>query len=671
MQLRKKEPSPTTFTSISTTSTSTPRRTFYTEGPPDPKRHYMVPVNDSKMEEILTFFASNDPQRGAAFKFCAVYSHRQGGKSTRLAEIKRRLQEKNLLVVEVDARELSQQPEDFYSSLAFEISSALYIPEPKVPCPKDCTTFNRLFKGEGFFVRTMREQKKEGLILLFEEMDGLQCKEEFWSALSPLLETNQKVLEEAQWTSPNFPNILRGVIGVGVHRIVRDSNPGSTSSPPNKKRDIALPHFTKEQVDEHLWQPAEHNYNFKLTEDAKELLYEFIQGHPGLTCRAGTKILALITSKQTSSTPFSFTQSCAVSILHRMILNSRHESPLDNMVTALENQFQSGKTLKQVLRSILFNNERPEISSDEDEFYYAIDKGLLRLEVSENQQRVDEPTGYLEFECPIILHALLPRIFPEAKQSFQKRNDAINSVKNLPREFPTLLKGFIHQINIDTLQGSSQKTQRRLADQMSCSEKIPAEAAYHFQFYFFLERALREGGFSVLAELHPWKVKGQERRRIDLYVDGNAYHFGIELAAGIENSKYKTYLERTEAYRVGFNDKHAFFVLFTTIPRDLWSDLWKTVENQAHNEAGTGVFCFIVSHDPQFVDWAIHGYNIPKPIVIQRQSDETEALTAGLVDLLSYVPFLYALSTNFDTKGLESCMWPKSSWVKTALVRQL
>jgi hypothetical protein len=128
---------------------------------------------------------------------------------------------------------------------------------------------------------------------------------------------------------------------------------------------------------------------------------------------------------------------------------------------------------------------------------------------------------------------------------------------------------------------------------MSCSEKIPA---YHFQFYFFLEKALRNGGFLVLAELHPWRVKGQEnasRQHIDLYVEGKAYHFGIELGAGIENSKYKTYLERTEAYCVGFNDKHAFFILFSTIPHDLWSELWKGVESQANSEAG--VFHTILS----------------------------------------------------------------------------
>jgi hypothetical protein len=68
----------------------------------------------------------------------------------------------------------------------------------------------------------------------------------------------------------------------------------------------------------------------------------------------------------------------------------------------------------------------------------------------------------------------------------------------------------------------------------------------------------------VLAEFHPWETKegNASRRHIDLYIDGAEYHFGIELAAGIENSKYKTYLERTEAYRVGFNEKDAFFVLF-------------------------------------------------------------------------------------------------------------
>jgi hypothetical protein len=205
----------------------------------------MVPVNDAKMKKSSPFSLLTILKR-----FCAVYGHRQGGKSTRLAEIKWKLKEKNHLVVQVDTQELCEQPERFYSDLSFEISSALGIPEPEVPCPKDRTSFQCLFKGEGFFVQIMRRQKKNSLILLFEEMDGLRCNEEFWSALSPLLDTNQKELTEAQKESrePNFPNNLRGVIGVGIHRIVRDSDPGSTTSPPNKKRDILVPHFAKEQV---------------------------------------------------------------------------------------------------------------------------------------------------------------------------------------------------------------------------------------------------------------------------------------------------------------------------------------------------------------------------------------------------------------------------------------
>src|SRR5690606_9861129 len=119
-----------------------------------------------------------------------------------------------------------------------------------------------------------------------------------------LLETNQDALETPalmathdqtptpSLTTKRFPNVLRGVIGVGVHRIVRDSNSGSNNNKNNKKRDILVPHFTKEQVDEHLWQPAERDYNFKFTDDAKDLLFEFVQGHPGLTCNAGKRILA-------------------------------------------------------------------------------------------------------------------------------------------------------------------------------------------------------------------------------------------------------------------------------------------------------------------------------------------------------------------------------------------
>jgi hypothetical protein len=318
----------------------------------------MVPVNDSKMEEILTFFTSNDPNHGAAFKFCAVYGHRQAGKSTRLNHIKTILGSSNLLVVPIDMRAVSKVPNDFYCSLAKRIDRSLrnHVPPYKVfPTKLTCEGFQELFESEGSFEIRLRETNKTGLLLLIEEMDALRCIEEFWCGISTMLETNQDVLKALASTATQdqrstssqmttqFPYVLRGVIGVGVHRIVRDSNPGSTSSPPNKKRDILVPHFSEEQVDMHLWKPVERDYNFRFTADAKELLFDFIRGHPGLTCRAGTKILALITSKQTSSIPFSFTRSHAISILHRMILNSRHESPLNDMVMALEHQFSPEK----------------------------------------------------------------------------------------------------------------------------------------------------------------------------------------------------------------------------------------------------------------------------------------------------------------------------------------
>jgi hypothetical protein len=118
----------------------------------------------------------------------------QGGKSTQLAEIKWKLKEKNHLVVEVDTQLLSEHPGHFYTTLAFQIATTLRIPKSKAQYPHDRKQFQSLFQDEGMFTITMTEQKKTGFILLFEEMDGLRCKEEFWSALSPLLETNQKEL---------------------------------------------------------------------------------------------------------------------------------------------------------------------------------------------------------------------------------------------------------------------------------------------------------------------------------------------------------------------------------------------------------------------------------------------------------------------------------------------
>jgi len=40
-----------------------------------------------------------------------------------------------------------------------------------------------------------------------------------------------------------------------------------------------------------------------------------------------------------------------------------------------------------------------------------------------------------------------------------------------------------------------------------------------------------------------------------------------------------TRLNQTDAHHVGFNNKHTFFVLFTTIPRELWTESRKGVAN--------------------------------------------------------------------------------------------
>jgi hypothetical protein len=85
-------------------------------------------------------------------------------------------------------------------------------------------------------------------------------------------------------------------------------------------------------------------------------------------------------------------------------------------------------------------------------------------------------------------------------------------------------------------------------------------------------------------------VKDQviSRKRIDLYVNGDEYHFGIEMAAAGLN------LERTEAYHAPIKGKHAFFDLFTAIPHDNWSDPWKEVVSQKYMiedcaACGTGI----------------------------------------------------------------------------------
>jgi hypothetical protein len=85
-----------------------------------------------------------------------------------------------------------------------------------------------------------------------------------------------------------------------------------------------------------------------------------------------------------------------------------------------------------------------------------------------------------------------------------------------------LNKKYSAQNRLETMLSLSKKG--RLLSFLGCSleEDIPVEAAYHFQFYFFLESALRNSGFSVLAEFHPWEEKEEKasRRHIDLYIDG-------------------------------------------------------------------------------------------------------------------------------------------------------
>jgi hypothetical protein len=155
-------------------------------------------------------------------------------------------------------------------------------------------------------------------------------------------------------------------------------------------------------LDKYLWQPAESDYNFNLTDDAKELLFEFIRGHPGLTCRAGTKILELVSKRSslesgnTAPPPFSFTRHHAVSILHSIIFNSGHETPLNDIVNALEHRFESGESLKDVLHSLLLEGNRPGIHHATKELYFAIDKRLLRFE--ERQKRKTNDRSFLQLE---------------------------------------------------------------------------------------------------------------------------------------------------------------------------------------------------------------------------------------------------------------------------------
>ncbi|KAL6077437.1 Nose resistant to fluoxetine protein 6 [Balamuthia mandrillaris] len=411
----------------------------------------------------------------------------------------------------------------------------------------------------GLFAR--KAEGTKGIILLVDEMDALQCHEQFFAAFSTMLEHVDRTLQRNE--QPEY--VLCGVIGCGVHRVVRLSNPGATSSPPNKKLDLLCPHFTKEQVDTHLWKPAEKYYSFTMAPEAKDLLYEFLRGHPGLTSLAGKRILEHVSASTEKSALFS--HSDATNVLNRIVLNSGHEVPLNDLVNALDVEVRcsDGKTkaLAVVLRKLLLKGIRPSVSLTTPELYFAIDKGILRLCPSREGD-------FAEFECPIILNALLPRLFPETKRLFKhSAKKARVAMKQLPQQFHRLLEEFVTHVHIDALSQSSMK-QHLLSHQVQagCPIKTPTEAAYHFQFYFFLTQSLKKKrNTSVLAELRPWKGSSHDYRRIDLYINGQKHHFGIGLASGISGPQFMKYLKRTERYRQLFGDDHIYFILAKGVGR--------------------------------------------------------------------------------------------------------
>ncbi|KAL6073240.1 hypothetical protein QOT17_004900 [Balamuthia mandrillaris] len=187
--------------------------------------------NDVSVAKILKQYSSS-PRRAS---FCTLFGHRQAGKSTRLRSLNETLEGQGFTVVYLDMRQVLTEPTEFYATLAGAM--ALGFPENHRidaeemaallrSLPTTVAGLQSLFapKFNGLFAR--KAEGTKGIILLVEEMDALQCHEQFFAAFSTMLEHVDRTLQ----CNEQLEYVLCGAIGYGVHRIVRLSNPGATSS---------------------------------------------------------------------------------------------------------------------------------------------------------------------------------------------------------------------------------------------------------------------------------------------------------------------------------------------------------------------------------------------------------------------------------------------------------
>ncbi|KAL6047974.1 hypothetical protein QOT17_021323 [Balamuthia mandrillaris] len=122
-------------------------------------------------------------------------------------------------------------------------------------------------------------------------------------------------------------------------------------------------------------------------------------------------------------------------------------------------------------------------------------------------------------------------------------------MKQLPQQFHRLLEEFVTHVHINALPPKQHEAASTFSSSTSRLSNKDSNRSSVSLPILLLSYSIAKENTSVLAELRPWKGSSHDYRRIDLYINGQKYHFGIELASGISGPQFIKYLKRTERYR--------------------------------------------------------------------------------------------------------------------------
>ncbi|CAG8579474.1 12231_t:CDS:2, partial [Cetraspora pellucida] len=483
-------------------------------------------------------------------QFVALHGARASGKSTRVHQIQKQLNDEGYVCIYVSLEQINiKSVDNFWHTLG----SHLYLDVPKYIRPDSINSSND-------FDLVFQKSKWENRVVLFiDEFDML------YHATEDVLSLCLNTLRSIKGTKENYA--IWSVVAIGPFSILYLNSNNFTTSPFNVNEPFKNPNFTLKQV-QFLYKEFEDKYNLTIDQEVIEDIYTQTNGHAGLVCLCGRAIYRKLLSELGVEMRLNYDiwQHFTAFLLGNEILEYPTFIRMKDVL--LKDDTDTRRAINFIRSDFLVNN---------DPIYVAENKKDLALFLTAKGVLVPGgDAGTFKISSPLVHWLVLQRIIPHMFLTSLKVEVPYHpSTGNL--DILEALKQIVSIFDQETIKSCNSFKLARVLVNNANNREVPRESIYDAELYRIMSNWL--GRFTVTGQWHlKYRASGHiNNKYVDIVISRPDHPtIALELLATATKKELKEHYERALLYDKKLPADNTWIVHFTCEENAISEPCWPT-----------------------------------------------------------------------------------------------